>query len=313
MSSCQARAARSHAHAAQIVALAAHLAWQPAEYLSWSRLSACFVGNRAQLLVHLATGTAGRLAPSVERAAGNQLQLACLSSSGSRLLYAAAAPDDRTDGQVVGVWLLEGRQGEPASARMLQLHHRLATSDLAVTPFALAWHPSEKYWAALTIKDVLVCCLGGRIVQRISHSGLDFLCREAGNARLTFTPGGDLLHVRLGCDRAVVLGFCDSYVLVDRAARRCAAAPTIIRPINVGRSIKSTAQQAQLHSWHACKSVGSCLGRCWAGCRSGCGCLILLLFGAAIIASIVCVAVFYKPSHKGSDGDDGGFLFLPFR
>ena len=298
MSSCQARAARSHAHAAQIVALAAHLAWHPAEYLSWSRLSACFVGNRAQLLVHLATGTAGRLAPSVERAAGSQLQLACLSPSGSRLLYAAVAPDDRTDGQVVSVWLMEGGAAHTAGVRMLQLHHRLATSELAVSPFALAWHPSEKFWAALTTQDVLVCCLGGRIMQRISHSGLDFLCREAGNARLAVTPEGDLLHVRLGRDRAVVLGFCDSYVLVDRAAKRCAAAPIVARPIHVERSIKAASKQVLLHSYKTCKGVVWFLSKFWSCFKASFPCMLCLLFWGGVIAGVVCFIVDVHPKKR---------------
>ena len=173
----------------------------------------------------------------------DQQPLACLSASRALLLQTGStASRQRSE-----LWLRDARRETHVWRFLTQLE------TAAGSICGLAWHPGERYMAVLTSTQVLVCAFSGRAVHRVPHDGLDLDCLEQGNACLTFAPCGTLLHVRLGKDRAAVLSLTGSPSSCTRAARVCASAPAVPRPLpSLLRLQRPSRRQLHLAFWAVC-------------------------------------------------------------
>ena len=157
----------SQAHAGQLAALQAQLAAgsQPVKHASWSLHSgACMAAGPHRLLVHRpVTGSASPFAVLQKE---DSLSKARLSPSGNHVMVLAQqleSPGRRE------LWLLSCEQGDGfGAARRLSL---VTGPQQAVSPWAIAWHPSGKVVAVLCEGELVICSATGSAYTRFNIAG----------------------------------------------------------------------------------------------------------------------------------------------
>ena len=136
-----------------------------------------------------------------------ELQLLCLSPSGGLILLAGEVPGYATVGMPARetvLWLLDLSLAASSTASWLRLP--VPPSRLREL-HSVAFHPQERFFAALTATSVLVISLLGEIVHRVTHSTGEAHFCQPDSRRLLFASCGCRLLVRLDYTRALLLSF----------------------------------------------------------------------------------------------------------
>ena len=204
---------RAHLRQAAALARAAETAGLTAKVVKWSVGGACCLvahgeGSGDSLFVQQPHSAV----PFAFRGSGEPWSRhVCVSPSGRSVIFTAA----REYGETQRVWLLE--QMRPADAQMRSTRLYQFSNELDLDCCRIAWHPSERYVAFLTLFQIQVCArsgVGNITIDLKAAAGGSWAC---GNGFLSFTPCGSQLHALLDRNMALVVTLADDPALQHSA------------------------------------------------------------------------------------------------